>query len=844
MRRKYNIILLSLAMTMVFGAMAYSSNCCEASKPACSKSEDCWQNTVVNMPYNNSYLTNEPTMELLRQDYEKLEFGRAANKLPIQIGSKIFSKGLGTHAVSRIKISSPEAIMRFTASIGANYYPSFGMTNGSVVFSVLNDKGEVYRSAVKKVGEEPEQIDIDVKGSNVLYLNVDDGGDGPSWDHASWADAAITLKSGEVIKADELMQAGASKLTCQYPFSFKYGGVKSDELLGKWERKDQTEKIDDDRTRITISWLEPTSKLKVVWDAVCFKDFSALESILYFENTGESDTAIIEDIQSLEMYFQKYDNEKVPCRLHISNGGISNDTNFEAYVIELTKGQSRSIGASGGFSSVKNLPFYKVESGNKSTIIGIGWSGQWQSTITCREDGQIDINAGMEKTHFLLHPGEKVRMPRILILHSRGDTLESNAQFRQLIYKHYCATRNGKKMLPTPYCNTCFTRGGGWLNETTAENQISLINAYAALGAEAVLTDAGWFEGGWPEGAGNWTPRKDHYPDGMGPVAAAAKAKGIIYGLWFEPERVMEGTWLHKNHPDWLLKSPDNDQISGREMFVLNFGLPEAQEYFFNIVKGFMELPGFRVYRQDFNVGDVLKYWQNNDTPDRQGITEIKYILGLYSYWERIAENWPDSFRIECAGGGRRIDLETIMRMHTHQKSDWWFHNHVDLAGNWTLSQYLPNNVFMCPINRLDDYTFHSAMQSSLNFGWIADDAHFDTKRAKKLVDRYRQIRHLMIGAWYPLTGYSRESSEWIGSQYHRPDINEGMVVVSRGGKSPYQTLEANLRGLDSKATYEISSDLNGTSKKVKGSELMNRFPITLSVPNSSDILVYKKAAD
>ncbi|MBM4091938.1 MAG: hypothetical protein FJ276_21285 [Planctomycetes bacterium] len=64
---------------------------------------------------------------------------------------------------------------------------------------------------------------------------------------------------------------------------------------------------------------------------------------------------------------------------------------------------------------------------------------------------------------------------------------------------------------------------------------MSLINAYAPLGLEALLTDAGWFTGGWPGGAGNWDARKDAYPNGMGPVAKAALDKGMIYGLWYEP---------------------------------------------------------------------------------------------------------------------------------------------------------------------------------------------------------------------------------------------------------------------------------------------------------------------
>ena len=64
-----------------------------------------------------------------------------------------------------------------------------------------------------------------------------------------------------------------------------------------------------------------------------------------------------------------------------------------------------------------------------------------------------------------------------------GDTLGATPSSAQLIYKHYAARRSGKTPLPMLFCNTCFTRGGGWLNECNAENQISLINALRAARA-------------------------------------------------------------------------------------------------------------------------------------------------------------------------------------------------------------------------------------------------------------------------------------------------------------------------------------------------------------------------
>ena len=627
-----------------------------------------------------------------------------------------------------------------------------------------------------------------------------------------------------------------SVVMSHYPFSFIYSDKRSDEILDSWKKDNRTEKLDDDRTKIINTWLDSQTGLKVTFEVIKFSDYPALEWVLYFENTGSTDTPIIQDVKSLDLTFQSPINSTTPYKLHKTNGAPSNPTDFQVSTVVVDSKHPENMGGGGGRSSNKDFPFYKIETGEGSFIIAVGWSGQWSSDLECSDNRHLHVTAGLEKTRFLLHPGEKVRSPRMLIMYWDGDTIESNAQFRQLIYKHYTATRDGKKIQPILFCNTCFTRGGGWLNECNAENQISLIKAYAPLGLEALITDAGWFEGGWPAGAGNWTPRKDAYPDGMGPVAESAKEHGMIYGLWFEPERVVAGTWIHKNHPEWLLSSTDEPQGT----YLLNFALPEVRDYMFGVVKGFMELPGFRFYRQDFNM-DPLPYWHHSDAPDRQGISEMKYIEGLYAYLDRIAETWTDGIREECASGGRRIDLETVKRMHIHQKTDYWFDNDVDQASLWSLSQYLPNSVFAAHLNRMDDYSFHSIMASSLCMGWIADAPDFNVKLGKKLLDLYLRVRHLLIGAWYPLLPYSREDSAWMASQYHRHDLQEGMILVFRHAESPYRTADLALRGLDADAEYVITYTGTGQEIVMKGADMMRNLPVTVPEKHQSELIIYRK---
>ena len=807
-----------------------------------------WPDSLLQVPYplrTAEEAEKRPVLRLLRQDFEELEINRSVVKTPMQIGIKRFGRGLGTHSIGHIRVESPEPMARFSASVGVDHNDRTRGGKGSVVFVVLADAHERYRSEVLRGGQEPKVVDVDLGGALVLDLQVGDAGDGPACDHADWAEAKITTRDGRVLWLDEMPRARDTRL-CRYPFSFLYGGLHSDELLPSWQKQTHSEPIDVDRTRTVMTWSDPKTGLRVEWQAIRFSDFPAVEWVVYFENTGTADTPILADVQALDLGLNEPRNSRghklasTACYLlHRTNGAPANPTDFEPKLVEIARGTVQTLGGGEGRSSDRDFPFLKIESEQASYILAVGWSGQWAAQLACRIDGQLHATAGLERTHFLLRKGERVRTPRILLLRWLGDTLESNAQFRQVLYKHYAARRNGQRVLPTLFCNTCFTRGGGWLNECNAQNQISLIRAYGPLGAEAVVTDAGWFEGGWPAGAGNWSPRRDAYPEGMGPVAKAAKSNGMVYGLWFEFERVADGTWLAKNRPAWLLKSASRPEGT----YLLDLGLPEVRKYLINIVQGFMDLPGFAFYRSDFNMSP-LPYWQHSDAPDRVGVTEMKYIEGLYTFWDELARRWPDSFREECASGGRRIDLETIERFHFHQKSDYWFDNEVDAAVVWSLSRYLPNSTFTTPLIRLDDRSFHSTFATSLVPGWIADAPGFDRARAKNLAEVYSRLRPLLVGAWYPLTGYSRDGSHWLAMQFHRPDLNEGLLVVIPPHSREDRKLIVTLHGLNPEALYELHWEITHRMYSAKGKDLMKQLELTLPEGDGGERIVYRMTSE
>lgn len=793
---------------------------------------DRWTTSFASFPYV-AVAQPAPSLVLERQDFEQLQRCKSVIGTPMRLGDQVYSHGLGTHSTSSICVLSPVGIRRLTAVIGVDRNERTGGGQGSVEFAVQVGEREIYRSGLLRGGDKALVVSLALEGATEVRLRATDGGDGPACDHADWADARIELADGRQVWLDELPEPEPSPCYA-YPFSFKYRGVDIAEQLPGWKRSDSPPSAVEGVTRRLTTWEEPAGGLSVSLSTVVFDRRGAVEWLLSLANNGARDTGIVEDVQALDLSLATPALAAGAVRLHRMTGGIPAPDQFEPSVVSVSAGHRAALGARSGRSSTHDMPFFGIEMGRRAAVVAVGWSGCWSATVEAAGPRLTRIRAGLESTRFVLHPGEHVRMPRGLVLQCDGDLADAGNRFRALLLEHYAAHWKGPERLPVLFSNTCFTRGGGWLNECNAANQVSLIDAYAPLGLEAVVTDAGWFEGGWPAGAGNWYPRKDAYPDGMAPVAEAARRHGMVYGLWYEPERVVSGTDVHRLHPEWCLGAVNGAQ----DTYLLNFGLPEVQQYFFNIVAGFMKLPGFRFYRQDFNM-DPLPYWRHNDAPDRQGMTELKYIEGLYAYWDRLATTWPDSLREECASGGHRMDLETLMRFQIHQKTDFWFNNEVDQASIWSLSRFVPNNTFVAPIDRLDDYKFWSVAPTSLCIGWIADDPGFRTAQARRLLARYQALRKYFTGDFYPLTPYSRGDHEWIAYQFHRPDLDAGVVLAFRRGASIYSAAELPMRGVAKGRSYLFKREGRRDAVRLTGESLLKGMPVTIDKRHDCAVITY-----
>ena len=142
---------------------------------------------------------NADTLWLQKIDLSKVSQGWGvprANKSvdgnPIMIAGQSYTHGIGSHSEGLIKLNLNSEAQRFQAFVGLDDETTGHQ--GSVVYVVLADKKEVFRSPLMVTGTNAIKVDVDLKGVKQLSLIIEDGGNGTDYDHADWADAFILYK--------------------------------------------------------------------------------------------------------------------------------------------------------------------------------------------------------------------------------------------------------------------------------------------------------------------------------------------------------------------------------------------------------------------------------------------------------------------------------------------------------------------------------------------------------------------------------------------------------------------------------------------------------------------------
>ena len=186
----------------------------------------------------------------------------------------------------------------------------------------------------------------------------------------------------------------------------------------------------------------------------------------------------------------------------------------------------------------------------------------------------------------------------------------------------------------------------------------ALADRAADSGVERFVVDDGWFGSRRDDtsGLGDWQIAQDVWPDGPKSLKALADyvhAKGMEFGLWFEPEMVNPDSDVARNHPDWIL-SPTAGRLplQGRTQQVLDLTNPDAFDYIYGCMDQLVGELGIDYIKWDHNKLVTEPGSSRSGRPAVHAQT-----LAVYNIFKGLKTAHPGLEIESCSSGGGRVDL-------------------------------------------------------------------------------------------------------------------------------------------------------------------------------------------
>ncbi|MGN0202400.1 MAG: glycoside hydrolase family 36 protein [Candidatus Cryptobacteroides sp.] len=641
------------------------------------------------------------------------------------------------------------------------------------------------------------------------------------------------------------------------PFSFTYNGVPSESFLKKWKfTKSLPSPGDEGEILRSFFWTDRDSGLQVECKVKTFSDFNAMEWVLYFRNVSDSRTGAIADVKAADIRLESAGDGS--WDLFYAKGSEASKEDFMARTKEYSVGDSLTMIPQLGRSSSGSFPYFNVKTPSGGMVFAIGWTGTWKAEIIRPSANAFRVTTGLKNLDTYLRPGEEIRTPLTAMIPWQGeDRMDGQNILRQFILRHHYPKAGGCPVQP-PVCSG-FNYGDPYpCNEytcLTSDYAKALIHRYEEFNLlpEVFWLDAGWYKkaADWEEGyywanaVGNWTVDTDRFPAGLGEVADAAHEAGCKLMVWFEPERVVKDSDWAYEHPEYMLLAGGGTPVphaidrSTQDSFLFNLGDEQANKWLRESIARLLRENRIDYYRQDYNI-DPEWFWYSNDEPGRKGICEIRYITGLYKFWDYLLSEFPDLVIDNCAGGGRRLDLEATSRSIPLWRTDY---NYGEPLGyqchTYGLSQWLP--VSGTCLTRSDAFTTRSSYGPAVTFNWKITSADFNILEMRKRMVEFYDIRPYFLEDFYPLTGYGDTTADdiWLAYQLNRKSDGSGRIVAFRRSECKSDRIVVRLRGLDPDAVYVLIDQDTMREIEKSGKELSEGFELSLEQPGSSLFFKY-----
>ena len=508
---------------------------------------------------------------------------------------------------------------------------------------------------------------------------------------------------------------------------------------------------------------------------------------------------------------------------------LTGTAQHEAKVVEsvLAEGQALATSSREGIHNAwDSNPVMMVSLGDSTertgTVLGVAleWTGCSAKQVFREWNGKTRVYIGVDHQGgpYVLEPGITLKTPRaMLVLSTRGKG-EVSRQFHRWSHRHLMP--HGYELHPV-----LLNSWEGSYFSFTEKTLIDMMDGVKEMGGEMFVLDDGWFGRGKyarddknrdTSGLGDWVVNDEKLPYGLGWLADQAKARGLKFGLWVEPEMVNTNSALCVAHPEWMLQEPNRRMVLGRggSQNSLDLCNPAVTDCLFKMIDAvYADIPDLAYVKWDAN-GPISNFGSTYLPRDRQANLWFDYTIGLYDLLARFQAKRPHVMTQACASGGGHMDFGFL-----RYADEFWTSDRTDPVSRvmiqWGCLQFYPASAMACHVTASPNhqtkretplkYRFDVAMSGRLGFELHPKDMTAEELRfAKARVIQYKRIRPtVQCGELYRLV--SPYEHPYASLMYVNESKTKAVLFAYGLDKELSVSEKIVLDGLDPKKSYTVN---------------------------------------
>ena len=485
--------------------------------------------------------------------------------------------------------------------------------------------------------------------------------------------------------------------------------------------------------------------------------------------------------------------------------------------VQLTAGKKILDTKLGTRAAMHMEPFFELgldgparESEGNVVLGTIGWTGNFRFTFEVDNVGGLRVIPAINPyaSDYKLPAGETFTTPEFIFTTSTAGTGQASRNLHDWARRYQVNQGMGDRL----------TLLNNWENTGFDFNQQSLAELMKDakdLGVDMFLLDDGWFANKYPRkddhaGLGDWDVTHSKLPDGIPGLVRDAKAAGVKFGIWVEPEMVNPKSELYEKHPDWVIEQPNRDTYYYRNQLVLDISNPKVQDYVYGVVDRIMtENPDVAYFKWDCNspITNVYSPWHKKE----QGNFYIDHVRGVYNVMQRLHKKYPNLPMMLCSGGGGRMDYEALKYF-----TEFWCSDDTDpyerLYIQWSLSKFFPTKTMGSHVtnwNKQTSVKFRTDVCSMCKLGFDIDlkplKGTADYAFVQQAVKNWTRLKPVILdGDQYRLV--SPYETDHCALNYVAKDRSHAVLFAYNlhpRYKEP-RLLNVRLKGLDAQRQYTV----------------------------------------